>query len=55
MAQLVNLNQLPAAIRKLNSNVKKLAEPKAKATKVKATKVKAATKAKGKKKRAKSK
>ena len=57
MAQLVNLNQLPAAIRKLNSNVKKLAEPKAittkaKATKVKATKVKAATKARGKKKSA---
>jgi hypothetical protein len=64
MAQLVNLNQLPSAIRHLNSNVKKLA-PKAKstnakakatkvkATKVKAAKVKAATKAKGKNKSAK--
>ena len=53
MAQLVNLNQLPAAIRKLNSNVKKLAPnakaTKAKATKVKATKVKATTKTKRKK------
>jgi len=52
IAQLVNLNQLPSAIRQLNSNVKKLANPKAKATKAtkatkaKLTKVKAATKTK---------
>jgi len=54
IAQLVNLNQLPSAIRQLNSNVKKLApnaKAKAKATKAKAkaTKVKAATKTKRKK------
>ena len=44
IAQLVNLNQLPTAIRQLNSNVKKLAKPKAK-------KPKASTSAKGKKKK----